>query len=191
MIVVGADGRPRCAWGSGCVEYRDYHDNEWGQPVRGDNALFERITLEAFQSGLSWLTILRKRENFRRAFADFEISAVAEFDDRDRQRLMTDASIVRNRAKIDAAIANAVALRRWICDDGPGALDRLWWSFAEPEQPRPRTTADVVASSEQSRALSKGLKARGLTFLGPVTVHAAMQATGLRNDHLAQCWVND
>jgi DNA-3-methyladenine glycosylase I len=183
-LVVGPDGRARCAWGASTPDYARYHDEEWGRPVRDANGLYERITLEAFQSGLSWLTILRKRENFRAAFAGFDIAAVARFGDADVERLMNDAGIVRNRAKIDAAIANARAAAE--IDD----LAALIWSFApDPEtRPIPRSYADTPAVTPESTALAKELKRRGFRFVGPTTAYAAMQACGLVNDHLAGCW---
>jgi DNA-3-methyladenine glycosylase I len=180
----GPDGALRCPWGTGTPDHLDYHDREWGRPIRTDNGLFERLTLEAFQSGLSWLTILRKREAFRRAFAGFDIAAVAAFDDRDRQRLLADAGIVRNRAKVDAAIANARAALALA--DG---LAALIWSFAPEPAPAPATVADVPASTPQSKALALGLKRSGFVFVGPTTAYALMQAAGLVNDHLADCWV--
>ncbi|WP_174188175.1 DNA-3-methyladenine glycosylase I [Nocardia barduliensis] len=178
------DGLVRCAWPLESQLYRDYHDYEWGKPLHGDDALFERLCLEAFQSGLSWLTILRKRPAFRAAFAGFSIERVAEFGADDVARLMADAGIVRNRSKIDAAIANArVALH---LDVG---LDELLWSFAPPPRPRPRTGADVPATTPESVALAKELKRRGFRFVGPTTAYALMQATGMVDDHVADCWV--
>ena len=180
----------RCWWGSSTPDYVRYHDEEWGRPVRDDRSLFEKLSLEAFQSGLSWLTILRKRENFRAAFAGFEIERVAAFGDDDFARLMADAGIVRNRLKIDATIANARAATAL---DVP--LAELLWSFAPAARPRPRTSADIPASTPESAAmakeLSKQLKAAGFRFVGPTTVWAAMQACGVVNDHLATCWVRD
>jgi DNA-3-methyladenine glycosylase I len=184
-LVQGPDGRPRCWWGASTPEYAAYHDQEWGKPVRDDHGLYERLCLEAFQSGLSWLTILRKREGFRAAFAGFEPAAVAAFGDDDVARLMADASIVRNRAKIDAAIANArvvAAMER----DGD-SLAELLWSFAPGEWPAPRTTADVPAVTPESTAMAKELKRRGFRFVGPTTAYALMQACGLVNDHLDGC----
>jgi DNA-3-methyladenine glycosylase I len=178
----GPDGRPRCAWALSAPEYVSYHDEEWGRPVRDDDALFERLCLEAFQSGLSWLTILRKRENFRAAFAGFEIARVAEFSDGDVERLLADAGIVRNRAKILAAIANARAARA--LDAG---LGELIWSFAPAPRPRPVSRHDVPATTPESKALARELKRRGFAFLGPTTVYAAMQACGLVDDHLQGC----
>ena len=182
MTADGPDGRPRCPWAVSTPEYVRYHDEEWGRPVRGDDALFERLCLEAFQSGLSWLTILRKREAFRAAFAGFSIERVAAFGDRDVERLMGDAGIVRNRAKIEAAIANARAAAAL-----EGGLTELVWEHAPPPRPAPRTLADVPATTDESRALARALKARGFRFVGPTTAYAAMQACGLVNDHLADC----
>jgi DNA-3-methyladenine glycosylase I len=183
-LVVGDDGRARCAWGASTPDYARYHDEEWGRPVREPDALYEKLCLEAFQSGLSWLTILRKREAFRAAFAGFEIAAVARFGERDVERLMADAGIVRNRAKIEAAIANAKAAAQ--VED----LSGLIWSFA-PERdarPAPRSMAEVPAITPESTALAKELKRRGFRFVGPTTAYALMQACGLVNDHLEGCW---
>ena len=161
-----------------------YHDDEWGRPVHGDQAIFERVCLEAFQSGLSWLTILRKRENFRKAFAGFDLPAVAAFTDADVARLLADAGIVRNRAKVNAAITNARAALE--LKEG---LSDLVWSYAEREsRPAPRTLADVPAQTAGSKALSKELRKRGFVFTGPVTVYASMQACGVVNDHLEACF---
>ncbi len=184
----GPDGRPRCPWAVSTTDYVEYHDTEWGRPVHGDVALYERLTLEAFQSGLSWLTILRKRESFRRAFAWFDIASVAGFDADDVERLLTDTSIVRNRAKVTAAVTNARALLALQGSDGHGALDRLVWSFAPDDARRaPVTLADVPASTAESTALAAALKKRGFVFVGPITAYATMQAAGLVNDHLAGC----
>lgn len=188
-VVVGDDGLARCPWGHAPPDNRVYHDTEWGRAVHGDVALFERITLEAFQSGLSWLTILRKREGFRRAFAGFDPEVVARYGKREHNRLMADAAIVRNRLKIDATIANAQALLRLRDEQGDGALDALVWSHRPTRHRRPRTTAEVVAITPESTALSKSLKANGFVFVGPTTMHAAMQACGLIDDHLAACHV--
>jgi DNA-3-methyladenine glycosylase I len=171
----------RCPWAS-TPEYEAYHDEEWGKPVRGDDALYERLCLEAFQSGLSWITILRKRENFRAAFAGFEIEKVAAFGDEDVARLMDDAGIVRNRMKIEAAIANARAAAA--LDD---SLTDLIWSFVPPPRPAPQTLGDVPPVTDESKAMAKALKARGFRFVGPTTAYATMQACGLVNDHLAAC----
>ena len=184
-LVVGADGLARCRWGASTPDYLAYHDREWGRPLRGDDALFERLTLEAFQSGLSWLTILRKREAFRAAFAGFHIETVAGFDDGDVARLLADAGIVRNRAKIDAAIANARAAQ-----DLPEGLAALLWSFAPaPRSARPAGFADVPAVTPESAAMAKALKRRGFRFVGPTTAYALMQATGMVDDHLVGCHV--
>ncbi|OBA62019.1 3-methyladenine DNA glycosylase [Mycobacterium sp. 1100029.7] len=185
------DGRVRCSWAVGRPGpdyelYRDYHDDEWGRPLRGQVALYERMSLEAFQSGLSWLTILRKRENFRRAFCEFEIEKVAEFTDADVQRLMADAGIVRNRAKIDATIANA----RAIAELGSSQdLSDLLWSFAPPPRPRPAQSSEIPAVTPESTAMAKELKRRGFRFVGPTTAYALMQATGMVDDHIRDCWV--
>jgi DNA-3-methyladenine glycosylase I len=184
-VVIGDDGLARCAWGGSTPDYAVYHDTEWGRPVRDDNGLFERLTLEAFQSGLSWITILRKRPAFRAAFAGFDIAKVAEFGEADVERLLADAGIVRNRAKIEAAIANARAAA-----DLPGGIAALLWSFApEPRAARPASFADVPAVTEESKALAKALKRHGFKFVGPTTAYALMQATGMVDDHLASCFV--
>jgi DNA-3-methyladenine glycosylase I len=182
--VAGPDGRKRCPWGNATPDYIAYHDTEWGRVVHGDDRLYERLTLEAFQSGLSWLTILRKRENFRAAFAGFSIPAVAGFTDADVDRLMADPGIVRNRAKVLAALNNARAAAAL----GPGGLDELLWSFAPAgRRARPKTLADVPATTPESTALSKALKKAGFAFVGPTTAYAMMQATGMVNDHLVGC----
>ena len=182
--MAGPDGKLRCPWGLSAPEYVAYHDDEWGRPVHGDQAIFERLCLEAFQSGLSWLTILRKRENFRKAFAGFDIPAVAAFTDTDAARLLADAGIVRNRAKINAAITNARAALE--LKDG---VSDLVWSYAETgPRPAPRTLADVPPQTDGSKALAKELRKRGFVFTGPVTVYATMQACGLVNDHLEACF---
>jgi len=188
-LVRGDDGLARCPWGTSTPDYAAYHDDEWGRPVHGDVEIFERITLEAFQSGLSWLTILRKREGFRDAFAGFDIAAVAAFGDADRARLLADARIVRNRAKVDAAVVNARAAVALVDADGPGALDRLVWSFAPARRRRPRSLSEVPPKTPESLALSKDLKRRGFVFVGPTTMYAAMQAMGLVDDHLQGCHV--
>ncbi|MFG2482455.1 MULTISPECIES: DNA-3-methyladenine glycosylase I [Streptomyces] len=186
--VAGADGLLRCPWGLSTPDYVAYHDTEWGRPVHGDDALYERLCLEAFQSGLSWITILRRREGFRKAFSDFSIAAVAEFDDRDAQRLLADEGIIRNRAKIEATLANAKVLAGW----EPGELDTLIWSHAPEEPgPAPLTVTEVPAVTPQSTALAKALKKAGIRFVGPTTAYALMQACGLVNDHLADCVSRD
>ena len=183
-MTVGPDGVRRCDWAYSAPEYIAYHDDEWGRAVRGDDAVFERIVLEAFQSGLSWITILRKREAFRRAFAGFSIRAVAAFSDADVARLLADPGIVRNRAKIDAAIANARAAAEL-----PEGLSQFVWSFApSPRRAAPRAQADVPAATPESVALAKALKAKGFRFIGPTTAYAHMQATGMVNDHLNTCF---
>ncbi|MET8126184.1 DNA-3-methyladenine glycosylase I [Streptomyces sp. NPDC005065] len=184
-VEAAADGRPRCSWALSTDDYLVYHDTEWGRPVHGDDALFERLCLEAFQSGLSWLTILRRREGFRSAFSGFKIPAVAEFTDADRERLLADVGIIRNRAKIEATLANAKVLADW----PDGELDALIWSYApDPAtRPAPRTLGDVPAVTPESTALAKDLKKRGLRFIGPTTAYALMQACGLVDDHLADC----
>ncbi|MBT2477142.1 DNA-3-methyladenine glycosylase I [Streptomyces sp. ISL-94] len=186
--VPGLDGRRRCPWALSTEEYVLYHDTEWGRPVHGDDALYERLCLEAFQSGLSWLTILRRREGFRKAFSDFGIAKVAAFDERDAQRLLADAGIIRNRAKIEATLANAKVLAEW----QPGELDELIWSHA-PEKPAPAPTAagEIPAITPASTALAKALKKAGIRFVGPTTAYALMQACGLVNDHLADCDARD
>jgi DNA-3-methyladenine glycosylase I len=180
----GPDGHLRCPWALSAPEYISYHDDEWGRSVADDNAMFERLTLEGFQSGLSWLVILRKRPAFRTAFDGFRIERVAAFTHRDVERLLADAGIVRNRAKIEATIANARAAAD--LEDG---LCAYVSSFAPAEPPpAPQTTADVRATSPESVAMSKDLKRNGFRFVGPTTAYALMQATGLVDDHLAKCW---
>lgn len=187
------DGKTRCGWAvatgtraatADAILYRDYHDTEWGQPLRGAQELFERMSLEAFQSGLSWLIILRKRPNFRRAFGNFDIDKVARFTDRDVERLMADEGIVRNRAKVEATISNAR-----VAADLDVELGELLWSFAPPARRRPAELSDVPAVSPESTAMAKELKRRGFKFVGPTTAYALMQATGMVDDHLASCWV--
>jgi DNA-3-methyladenine glycosylase I len=179
------DDRVRCGWAQTDNEiYRDYHDEEWGRPLHGGIQLFERMSLEAFQSGLSWLIILRKRENFRRAFDGFDIEKVAGYDDSDVQRLMADPGIVRNSAKIVATIANARAAIELGTD-----LSEFLWSFAPPARPRPAQGADVPATSPESTAMAKELKRNGFKFVGPTTAYALMQATGMVDDHVQSCWV--
>jgi DNA-3-methyladenine glycosylase I len=184
-LVVGADGLARCRWAASTPDYAAYHDGEWGRAVHGERALFERFTLEAFQSGLSWLTILRKRESFRAAFASFDADVVAGYGPADRARLMADPGIVRNNAKVDAAIANASAVLRL---REQGGLDELVWSHRPSGRRRaPRSFADVPARTPESIALAKALKRNGFVFVGPTTAYAAMQACGVVNDHLAGC----
>ncbi|HTW18667.1 MAG TPA: DNA-3-methyladenine glycosylase I [Mycobacteriales bacterium] len=183
--VPGEDGKLRCPWALSTADYVTYHDEEWGRPLSSDDAMFERLTLEAFQSGLSWLIVMRKRPGFRAAFANFSIPDVAEFDERDVERLLGDAGIVRNRLKIEAAIANARAAR-----DLEGGLLAFVTGYAPATPaPAPKTLTDLQASSEESVALAKALKRNGFRFVGPTTLYALMQATGLVNDHLAECWL--
>lgn len=177
------DGRPRCSWATSTAEYVRYHDEEWGTELHGDDALFERLTLEAFQSGLSWITILRKRENFRAAFAGFAIAEVAAFTSADEDRLMADAGIVRNRAKITAAIGNARAAAAL-----PEGLDQLLWSFAPDPADRRLDDGTVPSTTPTSIRMAKELKKRGFSFVGPTTAYALMQATGMVFDHPPTCW---
>lgn len=186
----GDDDVTRCAWAHGTALYERYHDDEWGRPVRDERGLFERMSLEAFQSGLSWLIILRKRPAFREAFADFEVAAVAEFDDDDRARLMADSGIVRNQAKINATVSNAVAAME-LREHGESLVDLLW-SFAPFESaPAPSSFDEVPSTTAASRAMAEALKMRGFRFVGPTTCYALMQAVGMVNDHLAGCDVGD
>jgi DNA-3-methyladenine glycosylase I len=184
-LVRDHDGRRRCWWGGSNPEYVAYHDTEWGRPVTSDRGIYERLVLEGFQSGLSWLTILRKRENFRSAFAGFDIDKVARFGERDVRRLLADTGIVRHRGKIEAAIANAKAAAEL---DVP--LAELVWCHAPRGRRRaPRELGDLPALTPESTALSKELKRHGFRFVGPTTAYATMQACGIVNDHLAGCWV--
>jgi DNA-3-methyladenine glycosylase I len=190
-VTIADDGLARCGWVGRDPEYLRYHDEEWGRPMHGDRALFEKITLEAFQSGLSWITILRRREGFRTAFASFDPAAIAAYDENDVARLLADTGIIRNRAKIDATISNAQALLALLAEEGEGALDRLIWDFAPPARPetdRPRALGDLPAITPESTALSKELKKRGFRFFGPTTAYALMQAGGLVDDHLTGCF---
>jgi DNA-3-methyladenine glycosylase I len=187
--LVGEDGVARCPWGGGPGVMRDYHDREWGNRVRGESAYLERLTLEAFQSGLSWSTILNKREAFREVFHGFDADRVAAFDEADEARLMEDARIVRNRAKISAAVVNAratVALRD--APDVDGGLEALVLSFAPDDPPAPRTTEEMQTTSPESVALSKALKKRGFAFVGPTTMFALMEAIGIFDPHLVGCF---
>ena len=197
-VIIGADGKARCPWAGTDPLYVAYHDNEWGRELRGEDALFERVCLEAFQSGLAWITILRKRENFRAAFAGFEIAKVAKFGEDDVARLLADEGIVRNRAKINASVANAKAALAL-----DGGLTELIWSHAPAADPGqgsgrkgkgkgaamvgPRSTKEIPATSSESVALAKALKKAGFVFVGPTTAYALMQACGLVNDHLSGC----
>uniref|UniRef100_A0A832MKW6 DNA-3-methyladenine glycosylase I n=1 Tax=Eiseniibacteriota bacterium TaxID=2212470 RepID=A0A832MKW6_UNCEI len=192
-LVVGTDGRPRCWWGASADDYAGYHDREWGFPVTDDHRLFEKICLEGFQSGLSWLTILRKREHFRRAFAGFDPAKVARFGARDVARLLGDAGIVRHRGKIESTINNARRALEIV--EEFGSLAAYAWRYEPVPAARPRrvTKAALLAltTSPESVALSKDLKRRGWTFVGPTTAYAFMQAMGLVNDHLEGCHVRD
>ena len=183
----GPDGKPRCWWCLGSEDYLAYHDDEWGRPLHGETELFERLTLEAFQSGLSWLTILRKRENFRRAFDGFDVERIAAYRAKEMKRLLSDAGIVRNRMKIEATITNAKATREMHANGE--TLDELIWSFApdSDSRPVPRTLADLGATTPESKALSKELKRRRFVFVGPTTAYSTMEAVGVVNDHLAGC----
>lgn len=181
--VSGPDGRARCAWVGDDHQYRDYHDLEWGQPLHGDRALYEKMSLEGFQAGLSWITILRKRANFRAAFADFDPRVVAQFDAADEARLMSDAGIVRNRLKISAVISNA----RLLSEMNDGELDALMWSFAPPPRPRPSSFAEIPAHTPESKAMSAALLRRGFRFVGPTTMYALMQSAGMIDDHVVGC----
>jgi DNA-3-methyladenine glycosylase I len=182
---MGEDGLARCGWGASTPDYVVYHDEEWGRPLYGDDALFERLTLEAFQSGLSWLTILRKRPAFRVAFDNFHLQTVAGYDESDVARLLADPGIVRNRAKIEAAIANARAALEL-----PEGLAALLWSFAPTtRRARPRSYAEMPTVTPESTAMARELKRRGFRFVGPTTAYALMQATGMVDDHLDGCHV--
>ena len=194
-LVIGPDGLARCGWAASTPDYVAYHDDEWGVPVAGDDAVFERISLEAFQSGLSWLTILRKRPAFREAFAGFRIPAVARFGGGDIARLLGDAGIVRNRAKIEATIVNARAAASLLDAEGEGALESMVraaaptsasWRRQGLRRP-PRHLSDLPATTAESRDLARGLKQQGFRFVGPTTAYAAMQAMGVVDDHLVGC----
>jgi DNA-3-methyladenine glycosylase I len=183
VTVLGPDGQPRCGWATSAPEYVEYHDNEWGREIRDDIGLFERMTLEGFQSGLSWITILRKRENFRAAFANFDPAVIAKYGADDFERLMADTGIVRNRLKINATINNARAL----LELEEGEFTELLWSFQPANHQAPKTLVDVPATTPESVAMSKALKKKGFVFVGPTTAYALMQATGIVNDHLSTC----
>jgi DNA-3-methyladenine glycosylase I len=181
--IVGPDGLARCTWGQSAPDYVSYHDEEWGVPLHEDRDLFERMSLEAFQSGLSWLIILRKREGFRQAFDQFDVAKIAKYGDKKVATLLADTGIVRNRAKIAATIRNAQATA-----DLDIPLGELLWSFAPADHRPPATNADVPAITEESKAMAKELKRRGFAFVGPTTCYAMMQATGMVDDHLVDCW---
>lgn len=182
-LILGPDGLSRCAWVGDDAEYRRYHDEEWGRPLHGDRALFEKMSLEGFQAGLSWITILRKRPRFREVFAGFEPEAVARFDEADVERLMEDAGIIRNRAKILATIGNA----RLVTAMAAGELDAFMWSFAPESGPRPTSLAEVPATTAASDAMSKALRKAGFRFVGSTTMYALMQSSGMVDDHVAGC----
>jgi DNA-3-methyladenine glycosylase I len=188
-VVRGSDGRRRCGWSVSAPENVAYHDNEWGRPVIDDTRLYEKLCLEGFQSGLSWLTILRKRERFREAFAGFDPERVAHFGARDIKRLMNDAGIVRNRGKIEATIANARATLK--VQEGGGSLAALMWSFEPTRRGRrvPERLGDLASVTAESKALAASLRGFGFRFVGPTTVYAAMQSLGLVNDHFKGCHV--
>lgn len=183
-VVVGADGLPRCPWATGSELLRDYHDTEWGRPVRGEQALFERVALEGFQAGLSWATVLAKRPAFRDAFAEFDPDVVAELTDDELEALLGRADLIRNRAKIYATRSNARAV---IALRDHGGLDRLIWSHQPPDSPRPATTADLMTRSPESVALAKDLKRHGITFIGPTSAYALSEAIGMIDSHLLGC----
>jgi DNA-3-methyladenine glycosylase I len=187
-VVLGEDGLARCAWGANDPEYRRYHDEEWGTPLHGDRPLFEKMCLEGFQAGLSWITILKRRPGFRTLFHDFDPIAVAAMTSDDVERLMVDARIIRNRAKILATITNArVTLD--LTADAPGALDELMWSFAPPPRnAAPASFAEVPAVTPESTAMSKELRKRGFKFVGATTMYALMQSSGMVDDHVAGCF---
>ena len=187
-VVTGPDGRARCAWVGADEEYARYHDEEWGVPLHGDRPLFEKLSLEGFQAGLSWISILRRRPGFREVFHDFDPARIVQFGDDDVERLMLDTRIIRNRAKILATIGNAKETLE-LTADNPGALDALMWSFA-PTAPRarPRSFGDIVATTPESTAMSKKLKSLGYRFVGPTTMHALMQSAGMIDDHVEGCW---
>lgn len=191
-VVHGDDGRNRCFWGAADAEYRRYHDEEWGTELRGDRELFEKLSLEGFQAGLSWITILRRRPAFRAAFHDFALERVAAITPADVEELMQNTGIIRNRAKIEATISNAcIALD--IVRTQPGALAELLWSFAPPRlhRARPTSSVEVPAVTSESTAMSKELRSRGFRYVGPTTLYALMQSTGMVDDHIAGCWRAD
>jgi DNA-3-methyladenine glycosylase I len=189
-LIVGEDGKARCAWHGGLADYAVYHDGEWGRPVRDDVRLFEKICLEGFQSGLSWLTILRKRENFRNAFAGFDFTNVARFGKRDVTRLLADAGIVRHRGKIESTINNAKRAIELV--EEAGSLAAFVWRYEPPAKSRPKhldwATLRTMSTTPESVALSKALKQRGWSFVGPTTIYAFMQGVGIVNDHVHGCF---
>ena len=181
---IGSDDVTRCAWVGDDAEYERYHDEEWGTPLRGDRALFEKIALEGFQAGLSWITILRKRPRFREVFDGFDPSVIAAYGEDDIARLMDDAGIVRNRAKIEATISNAALVAAMQA----GELEALMWSFAPAAHVAPASFAQVPATTPESEAMSKALRKRGFRFVGPTTMYALMQSAGMVDDHVDGCW---
>lgn len=186
--VVGDDGLSRCPWGDAPADYRAYHDTEWGRPVHGDVEIFERLSLEAYQAGLSWLTILRRREAFREAFAGFDVATVAAYGDDDIERLASDPRLIRHRGKAEAVVGNARRLAQWQAQEGAGVLDALVWSCAPPPgRPAPTTLDGVPVQTAESQSLTRHLRARGWKFIGPTSAYAALQAMGVVNDHLAGC----
>ena len=187
-LVTGDDGVARCSWAGSDAEYQRYHDTEWGFPLHGDRPLFEKLSLEGFQAGLSWITILRRRENFRAAFHDFDIARVAAMTPADADAQMQNAGIIRNRAKIEATIANA-AIALELTRDAPGALDELIWGFAPPRRASPPASfAEIPAVTDESTAMSKALRKLGFRFVGPTTLYALMQSSGMVDDHVAGCF---
>ena len=183
-LLTGSDGITRCGWVGDDPEYRRYHDEEWGTELRGDRPLFEKMSLEGFQAGLSWITILRKRPRFREVFHGFEPAVVAAFGPDDVERLLQDAGIIRHRGKIEAVIANAAIVSAM----AEGELDALLWSFAPAEHAPPATFAEVPPVTAESTAMSKELRRRGFRFVGPTTMYALMQSSGMVDDHVAGCW---
>ena len=187
-LVTGDDGVDRCSWAGTDAEYQRYHDTEWGFALHGDRPLFEKLSLEGFQAGLSWITILRRRENFRAAFHGFEIDKVAAMTPAEADALMQNTGIIRNRAKIEATIANA-RIAAQLTAESPGALDRLIWDFAPPRrQTPPATFAEIPAVTDESTAMSKALRGLGFRFVGPTTLYALMQSSGIVDDHVAGCF---
>ncbi|KTS05878.1 DNA-3-methyladenine glycosylase I [Microbacterium testaceum] len=183
-LLTGPDGVTRCGWVGDDPEYRRYHDEEWGTELRGDRPLFEKMSLEGFQAGLSWITILRKRPRFREVFHGFEPAVVAAFGPDDVERLLQDAGIIRHRGKIEAVIGNATI----VAGMAEGELDALLWSFAPAEHAPPATFVEVPPVTPESTAMSKELRRRGFRFVGPTTMYALMQSSGMVDDHVAGCW---
>ena len=182
-LVTGDDGLARCGWAGNGGDYAAYHDTEWGRTLHGDDAMFERLSLEGFQAGLAWITVLRKREAFRKAFHDFHIDAVAALTEADVERLLTDPGIIRSRPKIESAIHNARVVR-----DLPGGLDAYLWDFAPATHRRPASSAQTPTATPESTAMAKALKKAGVKFIGPTSAYALMQATGMVDDHVADCF---